>query len=759
MSASDPKRYSAATNENTFLQAARDEDLPSAIYRDELNAIRDRRAYQNKLPDKTTELDVPDEPGPDVRPSVEHGLNGLAISGGGIRSATFSTGVMQALAGADVLKHIDYLSTVSGGGYSGSSLTWALYGKTKKEAEEAFIASFGVGPDSFPVGTDDPGAPRPEKTDAHHGKRLRLLKYLREHGKYLMPGGGITGLSCLAVFVRGVLLNLVVWIGLVGTLIFTALTQLDDGPAVFRSMTPSLWLGVLGVAIAIVYGLGTWLASFWSQVATRYGFRRFIERGANPYFALLALALVIGTLGWVYDAVHKHVNELSPAMILSGAASGVWTYMKSASGKKSKIPITLVATVGSLLLIYGGLLGSYALAVQAETAGLSDHWWQFLLVVGALGWLANTNYIALHRFYRDRLMETFLPGIENAIRDKTGPSREADTAKISEMWDKARARGPYHIVNTNLILVDSHRRTQRTRGGDNFILAPFYCGSRSTGWRRTEKFEQNQMTLATAMAISAAAANPNAGVAGAGITRNKFVSLLMGLLNLRLGYWVRNPNKPRWWGNPPNHFWPGGAYELSGGFKETSKWLQLSDGGHFENLALYEMIRRQLKVIVVIDGGADPEFNFADLQTAARRIGADFGARIEFGEKDEDKPGALAYPRDYEKGSFPAHSGRVKRGFLHAKIKYAGETAGAPGPDGDLIYIKTTLVEDLSVETNGYKDAHPTFPDETTADQFFDPDQFEAYRDLGYKIGADAVSAIRGLVEANPSTPAPASES
>ena len=60
----------------------------------------------------------------------ENNLTGLALSGGGIRSATFSLGVLQALARHDILKFIDYISTVSGGGHIGAGLTWWLSGKT-----------------------------------------------------------------------------------------------------------------------------------------------------------------------------------------------------------------------------------------------------------------------------------------------------------------------------------------------------------------------------------------------------------------------------------------------------------------------------------------------------------------------------------------------------------------------------------------------------------------------------------------------------
>ncbi|HSH74434.1 MAG TPA: hypothetical protein VLA09_01925, partial [Longimicrobiales bacterium] len=534
------------------------------------------------------------------------------------------------------------------------------------------------------------------------------------------------------------------------------------GAGAFRVIWPTIGLLLAGVAAAVVYGVLTFFAGFYGRPNRRYGYRRYLEEAANPYLFVMILAVTLGTLDFVYGLVERFVEGTSLAMVASGVVSGLWTFAKTGSedaedDSKIKIPVSVVASVGSILLLYGSLLGAYTLAVwAAEPYG--RYVWIWLLGVVGMGLLVNTNYISIGRFYRDRLMETFMPPIDRALKDETGKALGADKTPLSKMWRSGGdARGPYHILNTNLVLVDSERRTWRTRGGDSFILSPFYCGSTATGWRRTEHFERNTMTLATAMAISAAAANPNTGVGGKGLTRSKFVSLLMALLNLRLGSWVRNCDRKRTF--PPNHFWPGGAYELLGGFRETSKWLMLSDGGHFENLALYEMIRRRLKLIVLLDSGADPDFNFADLQNAMRRIDADFGARLDFtspeggdegsrevGDTEKGPLRPLSYEREREEGHFPKYPGRAVRGWAHAKIKYQGwdeKNADNSPFEGDLIYVKTTLVDGLSITTEGYRDANPDFPDQTTADQFFDSEQFEAYRDLGYRIGKQAAGAIQ----------------
>lgn len=703
--------------------------IPEQVFHDEVEAIRSRRKHVKVPP-------LGDVEGPPA-PTTRLGLNGLAISGGGIRSATFSLGVMQALAHEDALKYMDYLSTVSGGGYSGSALTWSMYGETENDDYQDFIDSFDVGK-NFPIGTDNPRKAAPAKPDS---RRQALLRYFREHGKYLIPGAGIGVLSMIGVLLRGIVDNLVLWVPLVTTVFL--LMFLHGQSHWFDTLSPFYIAIGFGISMGIIYSLGTYLAARPGN-NLRYWMRRSYEKFIQPYLLIVIILLVIGTMQPLHLMLDDWLKLLSPAMIFSGISTGVWTYVRSSSSdQKRKLPMGPIATVGSLLFIYGVLIGGFVLAkhlsivdertVFGINAVSQPVAWAALFTLLLYGWCSNTNYLSLHRYYRDRLMETFMPEISRAVEGKTGPSYPANMALMSDMWDADRPRGPYHIVNTNLVLVDSRHRKQRSRGGENFILSPFYCGSESTGWRSTKEFEANTMTLATAMAISGAAANPNTGVAGKGLSRNRMVSLLMSLLNLRLGYWVSNPARAQSWWRPPNHFNPG-LYELHAGFQESKAWLQLSDGGHFENLALYELIRRRLKLIVVLDGGADPNFNFSDLQTASGRVAEDFGTRITF---DDLHPGALVYDNTETPGRFPAYPGRAEHKFITATIDYPGNESGK------LIYVKTTMVEGLSVECQGYKDAHPTFPDEPTSNQFFSPEQFEAYRELGYVIGLAAAGEIK----------------
>jgi hypothetical protein len=176
------------------------------------------------------------------------------------------------------------------------------------------------------------------------------------------------------------------------------------------------------------------------------------------------------------------------------------------------------------------------------------------------------------------------------------------------------------------------------------------------------------------------------------------------------------------------------------GYREERPYLQISDGGHFDNLALYELVRRKCKVILVLDGAADPGFAFGDLQVVERRIAADFGALIRWSSRRPFEAMIPKHPMDYPQGAQAA-----QRGHAMATIDYGNHLTGT------LVYVKTTMLRGLTLRVRGYKGSHDAFPDQSTADQFFDEEQFEAYRDLGYQIGKelleDAIVDLAGEID------------
>ena len=420
--------------------------------------------------------------------------------------------------------------------------------------------------------------------------------------------------------------------------------------------------------------------------------------------------------------------------MLSGFLGGVWAFLRSASSKPGKVPLGLIAGVGAALLIYGGLLLSFYVAdkVVAVRGDLGIAILLFFTII--YGWFVNLSYVSIHRMYRDRLMEAFLPDPEPSQIAKPAPAAiEADGAVMHGIWDHDKPNGPYPLVNTNVILVNSSDRTRKSRGGDNFILSPLYCGSAASGWLRTDRFMQGKLTLATAMAISGAAANPNTGVAGKGATRGRALSLLMSILGISLGHWVAGPHVGAHGIRRPNHFWPGLYVLLANGFRRSRDYLMLSDGGHFENLGLYELIRRRMRLIVLCDGGQDNEYRFADFEALIRRVEADFGATIRFEPSQH-----LEHLMPKDDAGYPPGTKVAKRGYIVGTIRYCN------GVKGVLIYLKTTTIAKLSLKTKGYQADHPDFPDQPTADQFFDEEQFEAYRELGYRIAEQMIDEVSG---------------
>ena len=586
-----------------------------------------------------------------------------------------------------MLKHVDYLSTVSGGAYVGASLIWLLSRWSKQ----------------FDTGNDFPFGP---------GRRS-IVAHLRGHGNYLTPGRGITWESLVGVILRGIVLNLIVWLPLSVALLSAAIHAAGKIPT---GLTGFNWLMCLVMAVGGLFIL----MSVWYSLRTRkpwpkntYPVRRRFDRNVRW---LLRAGLGLALLGSL-PLVHKGIQGYGIVGVLAGSVGGFWWFVRSSRGTRLG-RVGVIAPVACGLILYGFALTSYALARYME--------WSSAWAVGTLpavvvislwtGWFVNLNYISVHRYYRDRLMEAFMPVPGSG--DAAAAATHADNALLNEMCGGC---APYLLINTNVVLVHSKDPRWHARGGDGFLLSPKWCGSTATRWVRTADYMQNDpLTLATAVAISGAAASPNTGFGGTGPMRNPIVALLMGLLNIRLGYWVQNPHRATQ--KVANHF-RAASYALRG-HTEERELLQVSDGGHFENLGVYELVRRRVGLIICCDAGADPEFAFADLRVLSRRIGTDFGVRIEFdGENTLDR----IIPR-MRTGTHPAGIELAERGYLRATIVYPDR------PPGTLFILKTTMIPNLNVSLNGYKRAHPSFPDQSTVDQFFDEEQFEAYRGLGYEV-------------------------
>ncbi|MBU8922171.1 MAG: patatin-like phospholipase family protein [Bacteroidales bacterium] len=661
------------------------------------------------------------------------GYWGLALSGGGIRSASFSLGVLQALVKHKILSEIDYLSTVSGGGYIGTSLTWFLGKK-----------GFGTDPENFPFGRptyqkDENGTRKneSEEIDKADEKSNRILNYIRQNASYLTPGGGLGILSLFAVAMRGIFLSFFVY----GALLIALIDIVSRAQLFSNKSIPLPWgiqIGSLPLALQLSIGMVCFLAVcalLYSLSGTRkYKFRVSGQKFIGIIWGLAISFAIIGSVPLVSSGLRVWI---AGGLTGIGTIVGFVTVLMKSNGSKEKKrhPIkTVLPQFAAGALIYGLILGAYSIILINKTPESAQgiHWSIYIVLgiaffVGITSKLNNTGH---HRMYRDRLMELFMP---DDVAIDTGTWNQARKAE-KQLLHKIHTGRPYHLINTNLVLIDSSVRKYRDRGGHSFTLSRLYCGSDATKWWPTTSFaggwkwlRRRGMTLASAMAISAAAANPNTGSCGRGPTRGRFVSALMTLLNIRLGYWIRSTESA----DEPNMIVPGIKALLGRGFSENAMFLELTDGGHFDNTGIYELLRRKVKLIILADGSADPSFSFGDLANVIERARVDFRVRIRFENTSRSLDGLV--PETADSDSKEGSSKLAKRGYAIATITYNN------GDEGHMIYIKTTLVPDLPADVYGYSAEYPSFPDQSTGDQFFNERQFEAYRELGYQLTDNAM--------------------
>jgi len=372
-----------------------------------------------------------------------------------------------------------------------------------------------------------------------------------------------------------------------------------------------------------------------------------------------------------------------------------------------------------------------------------------LLILLRLDKRIPVNRFSLNGLYRNRLGRAYLGG----ARDKRDPDRftgfdPADNVHLHDLRPEADGKTVlYPVVNVALNVTASEKLAWQERKAEPFILSPLFCGSgmlepepdlakrepfasgirageeptgvyvRSYcyGGSEPEMIQKDKgISLATAISISGAAASPNMGYHSSPAT-----AFLMTLFNVRLGQWMPNPARAASLGEKVYLANPSSSLralmrELGGSTDDLGSDVYLSDGGHFENLALYEMVRRRCRFIVVSDAGADPNCDFEDLGNAIRKVKIDLGATIRFRQM--------------------RISGRNRP--IEPQMAWAvGDIFYGDGQTGRILYIKPSFFgHSLPIDVVSYAAASATFPHETTGDQFFSESQFESYRKLGYTL-------------------------
>lgn len=386
-------------------------------------------------------------------------------------------------------------------------------------------------------------------------------------------------------------------------------------------------------------------------------------------------------------------------------------------------------------------------------------WWLVLVTTAGfiavglgMGLVVNINQFSLHAAYRDRLIRAYLGASRPRAERKPNPFTGFDTRDNLQMW-QLRGNRPFPVLNLTLNLVGGKELAWQDRKAQPFSVSPLHAGSWCLGYRDTAQYAVNEhrdtaLTLGTAAAVSGAAASPNMGYHS-----SPAVTFLLALFNVRLGWWLGNPGPPggrpedrtRTYDKPGPRFAPGPFFaEAFGLTDDCSPYVYLSDGGHFENLGLYEMVLRRCRYIVVSDAGEDPDFSFEDLGNAISKIRVDLGVPIRF-EKIPMRPRAAATAFDLAEPPSPRFPYFAVGRIGYSCIDFL-ETPGDLGPeaDGFLIYVKACLNGTEPVDVFHYAKSHPEFPHEPTSNQLYTEQQFESYRELGANAASSLLNGFSG---------------
>ena len=487
---------------------------------------------------------------------------------------------------------------------------------------------------------------------------------------------------------------------------------------------------------------------------------------APPVFILgLALLLAGGLDAFLAGRVHERVTSAS----ISPSADDYRTMIQNAGDSRS---------ASDFARQFSSLLAS-EVPPSARTAleeTFQQHWktarayldWRegnilYLLLSLAiaafvLAWRLDVNEFSIHLLYRNRLVRCYLGasrGDKRRPQAFTGFDVKDDvllarlTTKSSGPLEPSDGRregersycGPYPILCTALNLVAGKNLAWQTRKARSFIYSPLYCGYdyystepssfwlRNHAYRQTSRFsDERGPYLGTAMAISGAAASPNMGYHS-----SPALTFLMGVFDVRLGWWAGNTRHRSAWTNPGPKSAAYLALELFGRTDDDKSFVYLSDGGHFENLGLYELVRRKCRYIIVSDAGCDEEMSFSDLGNAIEKCRRDLGAKIAINVRPLRRKG--------KENLSTAH-------FAYGTIDYQGDSTR-----GHLLYIKSSLTGKEPEDVQAYAAAHRPFPHDSTADQFFNEAQFESYRALGEHAFNSVVQAVEEALKLPPSLP------
>ncbi|TPL82421.1 patatin-like phospholipase family protein [Mesorhizobium sp. B2-3-12] len=520
-------------------------------------------------------------------------------------------------------------------------------------------------------------------------------------------------------------------------------------------------LSIFGIDVPWIFGRATGYA---------YG-PTWLTANSHLLFTVLVVCMALFLVGRTF-AVRYLADDLEPGRLTSFFAAMMHDYSGS--------------VVVKVLL---ALTGSAVFAVAARKSGGVWHPDEFTVLLNYLAITAivitvafnfTENANGLHRLYRDRLRWAFQLGGSEGMADIglkdlgvkapylliNGTLNVRHARQVADPPRKSFTASAIRWLGTKIAaairlrawwggpdIVQPDRRppppaaksptgvdpSKRGRNAEFFLFSKHFVGSESTGYARSKAMvkEEGQLDLAAAAAISGAAISSSMGRISLGL-----LGPTLALLNLRLGFWLPNPSGKAFEDrrarpalsaaeeDTPRRSWEDilRLYllaEATGQLRSDSSRVYITDGGHIDNIGLYQLLKRRCKLIIVVDAEADAGMNFGAFTDVQRFARIDLGVRISL-EWRPVRDAALA--RDANRTKIvPPDSELHLRHFAVGKILYENDPV-----EGILVYVKASVTGDEPDYVLDYERRYPLFPNEPTSDQFFSEEQMEAYRALGF---------------------------
>jgi hypothetical protein len=707
---------------------------------------------------------------------------GVSLSGGGIRSASYCLGVLQEMGRRGMLHGEDadpirakYLSAVSGGSYIATALAMVTSGKLNPEDKsiDPDVTAPTRGPDMRPFATGTP---------EERLLRDRILYLTHGHGGVpAVVWRAFLGIALNFAMFTVALAVVALPLGWLYGWVWPSLRSgcVINCTAPVHYATPmNLWWAVIAAAGAsVVFGFA-WVGGRFKHLQIRSIIGA--VSGILLIGATLVLLFGVGIPHLIHLAVPKTVHSSLPASTKAGqsttrssvigiASAGivglVLTWIETARRllatpssvekgaakaltgfveRHRSLAINTVATIaGPLLVLVTVILIAYAGTLfpvgRSGTSGRTELivWVVSVVIIGLATWRADVTAWSLHPFYRRRLSAAFVLG-RTLATDRPSP-----TATLGEDATERPYSNRYRLTDCQphefprLLIcaaanISDYGATPSGSHVTSFVFSNEEIGGPLVGAVPTSDYESQTegrgesrfTTLPTAMAISGAALAPSMGR----MTRAPF-RFFMALANIRLGVWVPNPRRlPKFGNSRLSQPRPGPQYlvrEMLGRNHLDAPFLYISDGGHYENLGLVELLRRKCKVVWCIDASGDQIGTFDTFGGALRIADAELGVSIAI-----DPEGDMAPEKGHEGPQY------VKSPFSKGTITYAD------GTKGSIVIVKAGVPENAPWSIRSFHLQNPKFPCDPTLDQLYDAERFDAYRELGSFSMAQAVDAL-----------------